>query len=160
MPATPPTPPASGNPATDEWYAGGLRFTCTQCGNCCTGPPGYVWCEDDEAEAIAKHLKLSLAEFRRRFARRQNGHWTLQETPAADGKGFDCVFLRRDTEGKALCSIYPVRPTQCRTWPFWPENLASPRHWQRASRNCPGMDKGRFFPVEQVRVLRDEKSDV
>ena len=25
------------------WYADGLSFECTMCGNCCTGPPGAVW---------------------------------------------------------------------------------------------------------------------
>eukprot|EP00961_Rhodomonas_salina_P046921 629705-Rhodomonas_salina.2 len=29
-------------------------------------------------------------------------------------------------KGKAICSLYEARPKQCRTWPFWPENLASP----------------------------------
>ena len=38
---------------------------------------------------------------------------------------YDCVFLKEDPErGRKTCSIYPVRPLQCRTWPFWPENLA------------------------------------
>lgn len=141
------------------WYGEGLSFACTQCGNCCTGPPGFVWVEDDEAEAIAKHLKLSVTEFRRRFARRHNGHWTLKETPA-DGKGYDCVFLRRDTEGRALCSIYPVRPTQCRTWPFWPENIRSERAWNRAANTCPGMKYGaNFYPAEQVRILAEKTPD-
>ena len=25
------------------WYKDGLGFQCTQCGDCCTGAPGYVW---------------------------------------------------------------------------------------------------------------------
>ena len=35
------------------WYADGLSFTCTQCGNCCTGGPGYVWISDMEIDRLA-----------------------------------------------------------------------------------------------------------
>ena len=27
---------------SDPWYNDGLRFTCTRCGHCCTGEPGFV----------------------------------------------------------------------------------------------------------------------
>jgi len=136
------------------WYAPGLTFECTQCGNCCSGPSGYVWFTDEEAQRIAEYLELSEAEFRERFTRQVRGRQTLDEVKRARGQ-YDCVFLRRDGEGKALCSIYPVRPTQCRTWPFWPENIESPEAWEQAARTCPGMRRsdGEFVPVERVRVL-------
>ena len=35
------------------WYRDGLQFECTQCGNCCTGDPGYVWVTPEEIKAIA-----------------------------------------------------------------------------------------------------------
>jgi hypothetical protein len=35
------------------WYKDGLRFTCTGCGDCCTGAPGYVWVNKEEIEALA-----------------------------------------------------------------------------------------------------------
>lgn len=140
-----------------SWYDSGLSFTCTQCGNCCTGPSGYVWFEPDEAKAMADYLKLSLTEFHRRFCRREYGRWTLEEVKR--DHGYDCVFLRRDDQGKGLCSIYPVRPTQCRTWPFWESNLESPDAWRLAAQRCPGMAKGgtqgdgNFYPVEKIRIL-------
>ena len=34
------------------WYRDGLRFTCTRCGNCCTGAPGYVWVDADAMKAF------------------------------------------------------------------------------------------------------------
>ena len=139
-----------------QWYDQGLRFQCTQCGNCCTGPPGYVWCDDREAQTLAAHLGLTVAEFRRRYAHQAHGRWTLNEQWNEQVHGYDCVFLRRDpVSGKALCSVYEHRPNQCRTWPFWELNLQSHAHWHRAARDCPGMNTGRFYPVEQVRVLRD-----
>ncbi len=145
----------------EPWYAPGLTFECTQCGNCCSGPSGYVWFNDEEAERMAAYLGLSDAEFRRRFARRMWGRWTLDEIKRDRGQ-YDCVFLRRDSEGKALCSIYSVRPTQCRTWPFWPENIESPESWEHAARTtpCPGMQRsdGNFVPVERIRIQASRSS--
>ncbi|MEX0885274.1 MAG: YkgJ family cysteine cluster protein [Phycisphaeraceae bacterium] len=146
-------------PSPEPWYAPGLRFECTQCGNCCTGPSGFVWFSDEEAAAIAAHLGVTEAEFRQRFAHREFGRWTLNEIKLKRGQ-YDCVFLRRDDTGKALCSIYPVRPTQCRTWPFWPGNVQSPQAWQRAARNCPGMKQGdNFYPVENIRIILESNPD-
>ena len=141
------------------WYARGLNFTCTQCGNCCTGSPGYVWFDDAEALAMAEHLGLAVDEFRRLHARRMYGRWTLEENCNAQGQ-YDCVFLTRDERGAAGCQVYAIRPTQCRTWPFWPENLRSRRSWTRASATCPGMTNGErgeglFHSGEQIRKTRD-----
>jgi len=137
-----------------EWFGEtGLSFECTQCGNCCTGPPGFVWFTEDEARALAELLKLDRGEFRRRFAHKVWGRWTLNEVETE--RGLDCVFLRRDAEGKALCSVYSARPRQCRTWPFWPENLKTQRSWRRAANHCPGMNTGRLYPPEQIRIIRD-----
>ena len=147
----------------EQWYAEGLHFSCMQCGNCCTGPPGYVWLDDQEITAIAAHLKMSEEEFLGGYAHRDMRRWTLNEL--ATDHGYDCVFLRRDGDGKALCSIYSVRPRQCRTWPFWPENLKSQRAWKRAARHCSGMtegmeNKGKFFPINEIRILRDQTPDI
>ena len=93
------------------------------------------------------------------YARQLNTRMTLQEVKR--GRKFDCVFLVRDPKtGNAGCAIYPVRPTQCRTWPFWKENLKSLRDYATAARDCPGMAKGLegegvFYPVEKVRIFRD-----
>ena len=145
--------------ADTDWYAEtGLRFTCTQCGNCCTGPPGYVWFDEGEARAMADYLKVSEAEFREEYAHKVHGRWSLNERRGPDG--YDCVFLEREGDGKALCSIYPVRPQQCRTWPFWKENLESERAWEGTKQVCPGADKGKFYPVEQIRILRDSTPDL
>jgi Fe-S-cluster containining protein len=140
------------------WYKDGLSFTCHQCGNCCTGPSGYVWFDESEGRAIAGHLGLSEKAFYQRYARKKFGRWSLTEVKRAGQ--YDCVFLQRDASGKAWCGIYPVRPTQCQTWPFWPENLESPEAWREASRTCPGMRNGKdFFPVEQIRVIRDRNPE-
>ena len=137
-----------------EWYKDGLRFSCTQCGNCCTGPPGAVWFTDEEGVAMAKKLKISLEDFYGHYARKIGIRWSLTEN-VISGK-YDCVFLDRTAE-KATCSLYEARPSQCRTWPFWRENLRSEAAWQRAKDEtpCPGMDTGKLIPANEIRIIRD-----
>ena len=139
-----------------EWYEKGLRFSCTQCGNCCTGPPGAVWFNEAEGKAMATKVGLSEDAFYKRFARKIGDKWSLIEQ-VVDEK-YDCVFL--DRSGKLpSCSLYEARPSQCRTWPFWSEILKSRESWARAKCNtpCPGMDEGQLTPAEAIRIQRDSK---
>ena len=144
-----------------EWYADGLRFECTMCGNCCTGPEGVVWFTPDEGRAMAQRLGVSEAEFLSIHARRVDGRWSLRERVVdIDGRSLhDCVFLdRASVPGRAVCGVYLDRPSQCRTWPFWPENLTNRRAWESAKKRtpCPGMDRGTLVPIERIRVLRTQ----
>ena len=73
---------------TEAWYAQGLQFSCTQCGKCCGGAPGYVWISEDEIADLAQHLGLDDAAFRRRYVRKvYRRGLSLVEKP-----NFDCVF--------------------------------------------------------------------
>ena len=128
------------------WYRDGLAFSCTQCGACCTGAPGYVWVIEGEIARIAEHRGESPADFARRVVRRVGDRLSLIERP-----GGDCIFWSK-AEG---CTVYEARPVQCRTWPFWDENLSSPDDWVRVGRGCPGVDKGRVFSVDEIRATAD-----
>ena len=151
-----PDAPTPSNEPETTWYGAGLSFACTACGGCCTGPPGYVWYEDHEERALADHFGLSRHDFRRAYAKRKHGRWTLDEVRRENGD-YDCVFLERDAHGHGKCSVYALRPTQCRTWPFWASNLKTERAWREAASTCPGMKVpgepgGNFVPAEQIRV--------
>ncbi len=119
------------------WYAAGLRFACTQCGRCCSGAPGHVWVVAEDIDRLAAHLGLSPAEFNRRHVRRVGLGRSLLER-----RGGDCEFLARDGDGLTRCLIHPVRPVQCRTWPFWRSNVESAEDWQATARDCPGIGRG------------------
>lgn len=153
-------------PDDPAWYARGLHFTCTQCGNCCTGGPGYVWVSREEILRLAEHLELSPEEVVEKYCRKINGRFSFKERRHRGS--YDCIFLQDRTvkhrpEGAdreiettvRVCSIYPVRPLQCRTWPFWESNLASPRTWETAAQRCPGMNQGRKFTRAQIHRIRD-----
>ncbi len=139
-------------PEPDTGQAG-LRFECTMCGNCCSGPPGYVKVSDAECQALAARLGLRLHEFLDRYTEFTPAGRSLTERLTKHG--FDCVFLDREKiPGKAVCGVYEDRPEQCRTWPFWTPNLQHPRNWLAAARTCPGINKGKLIPPEQIRILR------
>lgn len=131
------------------WYAGGLRFACTQCGNCCTGAPGFVWVNDAEIDALAHRCGESVDGFKRIYTHEVGQRITLNELE--DGS---CVFYRPGVG----CTVYEDRPRQCRTWPFWDSNLASKDEWKETGKGCPGLDQGRLYTVEEIvaqsRVIR------
>jgi hypothetical protein len=152
------------------WYAEGLSFTCTQCGNCCTGGPGYVWISDQEVERLAGHLRMSVEAVVRQYTRKIGGRLSLKEQRTPQGN-YDCVFLKeipaefsgqppgtaKISQSRRVCTIYSDRPLQCRTWPFWDGNLQSPSAWVKAGRHCPGIDRGTSYSREQIESLRDAR---
>ncbi len=125
------------------WYRKGLRFGCTQCGHCCR-IEGYVWVEKEEIDEISTYLDLDRRSFGKRYLRRVDGDLSLVEKP-----NHECIFWE---DG---CTIYPVRPSQCRTFPFWDENLESPKAWVEAAVECPGMrsKKGRRYHLTEIEEL-------
>jgi uncharacterized protein len=141
-----------------EWYApDGLRFECTSCGACCTGPAGYVTFTEDEGRRLADHLGLTIERFHTGYTHETEMGRSLREIETEHG--FDCVFLdRTSVPGKAICSVYDARPLQCRTFPWWPENLHSTEAWRRLARECEGVGRGGFVPVHQIRIDRDAQS--
>jgi Fe-S-cluster containining protein len=132
------------------WYRAGLAFECTGCGNCCSGPQtGFVWVDQEEIESIAQKIGMQddLDRFERTFVRNVGARRSLVEY--SDG---DCIFLDPKTRG---CSVYEVRPKQCRTWPFWQSNLESPSKWGQAAKSCPGCNKGKLYTLEQIDRIQD-----
>jgi uncharacterized protein len=135
----------------DEWYSQGLKFECTCCGACCTGAPGYVLFTDEEAKGIARKLGISRDEFIRDFTHDTEEGRSINEVKTVHG--YDCVFLDRTSlPGKAVCSLYEARPTQCRTFPFWPEHIRSRGAWESLGRSCEGVNRGPAVPLAEIRV--------
>jgi len=115
-----------------KWYREGLPFKCTGCGQCCTGSPGYVWVTEEEIVEMAKALDISVEEFAKKYCRLVDGKISLKEDP----QNFDCVFLK-----DKKCMLYNARPKQCRTFPFWRENLSSKEAWEETAKHCEGIQK-------------------
>ncbi len=88
---------------------------CLSCeGNCCRGDSGYIWVDEEEMEAIASFLNISLKRFKNNYVKKYYNGYSLKEI--IKNKEHLCVFFNPDIK---RCEIYPVRPKQCRTFPFW-----------------------------------------
>ena len=127
------------------WYGEGLRFECTECGDCCTGEAGYVWVTEEEIEALAQAVGVEVDRFREHYLRRLAGGTSLVEF--ANG---DCVLFDRSTR---RCKAYEARPRQCRTWPFWESNVRTRQAWRQTRGACPGCGHGPLVPLEQIEAL-------
>jgi uncharacterized protein len=132
---------SEGSDRNEPWFKDGLRFSCTRCGHCCTGAPGFVWVDEQELARIAEHRGESVKLVRSLYARPADRGLSLREK--ANG---DCVFYDRD----AGCTIYPVRPGQCRTWPFWESNIRSSATWKETCALCPGSGQGELISAEEI----------
>ncbi|HMP89064.1 MAG TPA: YkgJ family cysteine cluster protein [Kiritimatiellia bacterium] len=125
------------------FFDAGLQFECTGCGMCCTGDSGTIFVNDREADEIAAHLGLTREAFLNEYAYPVKKGHSIKEK-----ENGDCIFLR----GK-LCGIYEVRPTQCRTFPFWPEVLRSEKRWNETAKSCEGIGRGKLHSREEIMAV-------
>ena len=89
---------------------------CESCaGNCCIGESGYIWINAQEIQALALHLKISAEDLKIRYLNKIAYKYSIKEVQLASNNYACCFF---DLE-KRQCSVYDVRPNQCRTFPFW-----------------------------------------
>jgi len=105
-----------------KWYINGLNLNVAGAADAARGRRGLYLGYKPEIKFIANFLKMPTGQLRHKFLRRVG----LRTSIIEDAASKDCIFLQNVT-GQKQCSIYPVRPNQCRTWPFWPENLATTR---------------------------------
>lgn len=122
----------------------GLSFECQQCSVCCRHEPGAVFLRKGEAKKIAAFLEIDVRDFFNTFCRvlwsGEGERISLREK-----SNYDCIFWEAGG-----CRIYPVRPIQCSTYPFWPHILQSESTWKEESARCPGIGKGRCFSQDEI----------
>lgn len=95
-----------------------------------------MWVTEEELQNIAVFLQLPLEEVSKKYVHKVNGSLSLLEyQDYSEANKYSCVFLKDNR-----CSIHPVRPKQCQTFPWWPQNLQSPHSWKKAASACEGID--------------------
>lgn len=104
---------------------------CNECGGkCCIGESGYIFLNINEIKKIAKFLNMDFETFTMKYIRKVGDRYSLIEKNHTSGKA--CIFF----DDIKKCSIYDVRPQQCRTFPFWDSFKNNPNG---ACRECPGV---------------------
>ena len=117
---------------------GPIRFECQPgCTRCCD-QQGFVYLTEEDIDRLAAYLKIPPAEFEKRHVYRTRNQRRLRVPRHAR-----CSFL--DAGG---CSVHAAKPLQCRTFPYWPELLKSPRAWHATGKWCPGIGKGELVNIE------------
>ena len=107
---------------------------CATCkGHCCMGEPGYVFISPEQIPNIAAYLGMGISDFVTKHIRKVGDKFSLKEIEIEDGN-FACEFF--DVE-KRRCSIYPVRPYHCRTYPFW--DVFKKDEAKKYLNTCPGV---------------------
>lgn len=140
---------AAGDRRGSGWWHQGVRFACQGSGNCCVsrGAWGWVYLTLEDRRRLARQLGIPTRQFTREYCEKTDGLFHLIES------GPECMFL-----AGRRCTVYEARPTQCRTWPFWPENMNA-RAWAAIAAGCPGIGRGGIVPVEEIRrILREQRA--
>lgn len=83
---------------------------CSQCGNCCERD--NILIQGADIFNIALKLGISAEAFRKKYLRPADT-WNPWDGYLKLKRG-KCPFLKRDTTGYRLCSIYNIRPLSCR----------------------------------------------
>ena len=113
-----------------------FKFTpsaCETCGGaCCTGASGYIWAKYPEIEKMAEFLELTVEDFATMYLKKVKHRYSIIEKKL-DSENYACIFFNEELK---QCSIYSVRPRQCRTFPFW-ETFKNNK--AEVSKECPGI---------------------
>jgi Fe-S-cluster containining protein len=122
---------------------GQFRFACVPaCTNCCR-QRGFVYLTEADLRRAAAFLRLSAPAFERRYVYRTRTLLRLRKPRRSQ-----CPFL-----GERGCAIHPVKPTQCRAFPFWPELVRSRDAWKQAADYCPGIGAGPLVTIETAQRI-------
>ncbi|MDH4162957.1 MAG: YkgJ family cysteine cluster protein [Nitrospirota bacterium] len=133
------------------FYSKGIKFACQGCGACCAAREHhtYVYLSFGDRKRFAARLKITTAEFTRKYTEASDGFVHLKDPEK------DCPFLKDNR-----CIAHEARPWQCRTWPFWPENM-HPKVWERdVAAFCPGIGKGRLYTAEEIDEIMERRMEV
>ena len=125
-------------------FKDGIKFECQSSGNCCVSRDsyGYVYLSSKDLKKLAKNFNLPIEDFKSKYCQNTEGFLHLKEKISLKGK---CIFLKN-----YKCTVYKSRPSQCRTWPFWNENM-NPKVWNEdISINCPGIGKGNIIKPKKI----------
>ena len=134
-----------------KWYEDGLKFTCQKCGNCCrtNGDYAFVYVSTEEVRRLMNYLDIPRKEFMRNHCSRLEGRTIIKFKEGA------CT-LCMDGE----CTVYKVRPIQCRAWPFWEENLDEWVWHEEIATICPGVNRGKLYTAAEIDRIADQVNQV
>ena len=145
---------------TDQpFYAEGLKFSCTRCSSCCRHESGFVYLSENDLSRLANEFGMDYTSFVETWCRWVPFAQDRERLSLKEKSNFDCIFWN-DSEGDTTCcTVYNVRPLQCRTFPFWDYILCSPKAWEAAGADCPGINSGETHSREKIEGLAGQMEE-
>jgi len=128
-----------------------LQFQCQPgCIQCCDRH-GFVYITEADLGRMAAFLGITEAEFEAKYVYRTAHQIRLRKPRASQ-----CHFLKKNDAGRGSCSVHPVKPVQCRTYPFWPELVEYRDVWQHEAKKCPGIGQGPLVQIGKAMEIAEE----
>ena len=106
-----------------------------------------MYLSENDLRRAAKFVGLTPRAFEKRYVYRTTNQLRFRKPPDRQ-----CPFL--DATG---CSIHPAKPTQCRTFPFWPELVENREAWKQTGKFCPGIGKGPLIQIGDAMQIAEEQ---
>ena len=132
----------------NKFYKDGLNFECQRCSFCCGHSPGFVYLSKRDLFALCEFKKMSIKDFVAAYCRWADYYYGSQVLALIEQKNYDCILWENG------CSCYEARPVQCSTYPFWNWMIEDEKTWNECAQECPGMNKGRLWPVDVIEENR------
>ena len=110
-----------------------------------------VYLTEDDLKRAAKFVGKTAKAFEKKYVYR-----TAHQLRFRKPRDKQCPFLITEGAGRG-CSIHPAKPTQCRTFPFWPELVGDPGAWKGAQSYCPGIGKGKLIQIGRAMEMTEEQ---
>lgn len=102
-------------------------------GHCCCGESGNVWVDQEEIGRICVFLQIHFIDLLEKYLQRVGNRFSCKERVTE--QGLECIFFQGAVK---KCSIYAVRPSGCRSYPFWDHFKT---HAEQVASECPGIKK-------------------
>jgi hypothetical protein len=108
---------------------------------------GFVYLTESDLKRAAKFTGMSARAFESKYVFRTRHQMRFRKP-----REKQCPFL-----GDSGCNIHPAKPTQCRTFPFWPELVERISEWKGIARYCPGIGKGPLIQIGTAMEMSEEQ---
>lgn len=134
----------------DEFYKDGLKFSCQRCSCCCRHEPGYVFLSENDLVKMYKRVDMPRKKFIKKYCRVVD-LGGIKRLSLIEKENNDCIFWDKG------CTVYEVRPLQCKSFPFWAHNLINEETWNSVANSCPGVGRDELHTKEEIDQWLDKR---
>ncbi|MGN0751211.1 MAG: YkgJ family cysteine cluster protein, partial [Treponema sp.] len=99
---------------------------------------------------LCSFFDMKIRDFVEKYCRWADYYYGTKVLALKEKDNYDCILWNNG------CSAYEARPVQCSTYPFWDWMIKDGEIWQECAEDCPGMNKGRVWTMEEIEKNKSE----